>query len=88
MMKKIFLLIVLFGFNAMAADVFPGFESAPQTDSVPTENKPITYESNPKAEVDRKLQEGRAMAIEQKTFDKLDHPHVQPRGVGQRHFGK
>ena len=76
-MKAIFLLIVLFGFNAMAADVFPGFESAkPTTDSVPAETKSEKFGSEPKVnlEVNRRLDEQRARAVEQRTFDNLKHP--------------
>ncbi|MBO5997611.1 MAG: hypothetical protein J6P93_03710 [Alphaproteobacteria bacterium] len=72
-MKKIFLLLMFVSFNAMAADVFPGFESSKELPPAETESKSEKFgsDTNPELVVKRNLNEQRARAFEQKTIDNL-----------------
>ena len=82
MMKPILLFLLLFSFNVMAADVFPGFESEKEIPVADNENKgeKVASEVNPQLEVNRRLDDQRANAIEQRTFDNLKRPTVHGGG--------
>ena len=73
----------------MAADVFPGFESAktPETVSANSEQEKFGQDADPKLEVNRRLQEQRATAIEQKAIKQIETPGIH-HGTGHPHIRK